>query len=110
MTILRKDGVSQLLIFSTKVFKTGKKVQKKRPPFTIYMFFHNKRFGYINLSSILRLDHVKNLFPDKLKNDELPSFLYSFGKTIRNKIINYKETLSFIDTYDNIRNGSGIVE
>ena len=74
------------------------------------MFFRNKGFGYINLSSILHLDNVKNLIPDKLKNDEPPSFLYSFGKTIRNKIINYKETASFIDTYDDIRNGSGIVE
>ena len=74
------------------------------------MFFRNKGFGYINLSSILHLDNVKNLIPDKLKNDEPPSFLYSFGKTIRNKIINYKETVSFIDTYDDIRNGSGIVE
>ena len=71
------------------------------------MFFRNKGFGYINLSSILHLD---NLIPDKLKNDEPPSFLYRFGKTIRNKIINYKETVSFIDTYDDIRNGSGIVE
>ena len=74
------------------------------------MFFRNKGFGYINLSSILHLDNVKNLISDKLKNDEPPSFLYRFGKTIRNKIINYKETVSFIDTYDDIRNGSGIVE
>ena len=96
--------------FLTKVFKTGKKVQKKRPPFTISVFFHNKGFGYINLSSTLHSDNVKNLIPDKLKIDEPPSFVYSLGETIRTKIINYKETVSSIYTYDDIRNGSDIVE
>ena len=74
----------------TKVFKTGKKVQKKRPPFTISVLFHNKGFGYIHLSSILDSDNVKNLVPDKWKIDEPNSFVYSLGKTIRKKIINYK--------------------
>ena len=74
------------------------------------MFFHSKGFDYINLSSILHLDIVKNLFPDKLKIDEPPSVVYSLGKTIRNKILNYKETVSSVDTNDDITNGTGIVE
>ena len=55
-------------IYLTEVFTTDKKVQKKRPPFTISVFFYNKGFYYINLSSILHLDIIKNLFLNKLKN------------------------------------------
>ena len=81
-------------IFLTKVFKTDKKVQNKRPPFLILVFFDNKGFDYINLSSILHLDNVKcNLFPVKLKTDKPASVVYSLGKTIRNKILNYKDTI-----------------
>ena len=94
----------------TKVFKTDKKVQKKRPPFAILVFLHNKGFKCINLSSVLHLRNVKNLFPDKLKIDELPSIVYSLSKTIRNKILNYKETVSSIDTNDETTYGNGIVE
>ena len=32
------------------------------------------------------------------------------GKIIRNKILNYKETVSSIDTNDNITYGTGIAE
>ena len=52
-------------IFLTKVFQTDKKVKKKLPPFAISVFFHNKRFEYINLGSILHLHIVKILFPKK---------------------------------------------
>ena len=65
---------------------------------------------YINRSLILHLDSVKNLCPDKLKIDEPPSVAYSLGETIRNKILNYKETGSSIDTNDDITYGIGIVE
>ena len=92
------------------MFTADKKVQKKRPPFGILVFFHSKGFDYINLSSILHLDIVKNLFPNKLKIDEPPSVVYSLGKTIRNKILNYKETVSSVDTNDDITYGTGIVE
>ena len=52
-------------IFVTKVFEADKRVQKKCAPFRIPVFFHNKGFDCINLSSILHLDNVKNFFPDK---------------------------------------------
>ena len=97
-------------IILTKVFTTDKKVQKKRPPFTISVFFHTKRFDYINLSSILHLDIVKNLFPNKLKIDEPPFVVYSLDKTIRNKILNHKETVSTIDRNDDTTYGTGTVE
>ena len=74
------------------------------------MFFHNRGFGYINLSSILHLGIVKNFFPNKLKIGEPPSFVYSLGKTMRNKILNYKEPISSIGTNDDITYGAGIIE
>ena len=92
----------------TKVFKTDKKVQEKCPPFAILVFFHNKGFDYIKLRSILHLDNVKNFFLNKLKIDVPPSV--SLCKTIRNKILNYKETVSSIDTNDVITKGTGIIE
>ena len=92
------------------MFKTDKKVQKKRPSFKISVFFNNKGLNYINLSSIFNLDSAKYLFSDKLKIDETPSVAYSLGKTIRNKILNYKKTVSSIDTNDNITYGIGVVE
>ena len=73
-------------------------------------FFHYKLFDYINLSSIPHLDIVKNLFPDKLKIDGPPSVVYSLGKTIRSKISNYKETVSFIDKNDGITYDTIIIE
>ena len=80
------------------MFKTDKKVQEKGPPFATSVFFHNKGFNYIKLCSILHLDNVKNFFLDKLKIDVPPSV--SLGKP--NKILNYKETVSSIDTNGNI--------
>ena len=74
------------------------------------MFFHNKGFNYKSLSSKRHLDIVKNLFPDKLKIDGPPSVVYSLDITKRNKILNYKETVSSIDTNDDITCGTGIVK
>ena len=85
-------------IFLNKLFKTEKKVQKKRPLFQISVFFHNKGLDYKNLSLILHLDNVKNHFPDKLKTDETSSVVYNLDKKIRNKILNYKDPVSSIDT------------
>ena len=72
--------VNYFFFFLNKVFKTDKKVQKKRPPFAISVFLHNKGFDYIKLSSIIHLDNVKNLFPDKLKIDELALLYIALAK------------------------------
>ena len=74
------------------------------------MFFHNKGFNYINLNSILHLGNAESLFPDKLKTDEPPSVVYSLGKTIRNNVLNYKETASSNDTNEDITDAADIVE
>ena len=50
------------------------------------MFFDNKGFNYINLSSILHLANVKDLFLEKLKIDEPPSLVYTLVKSISNKV------------------------
>ena len=94
----------------TKVLKTDKKLHKKRAPFTISVFFLNKVFDYISLSLILHLDNVKNLFPDKLNIDNPPYDVYSLGKTIRNKILNCKWTISSIDINDDLTYGTSMVE
>ena len=105
--ILRKDGGSSLLLILTKVFKTDK-VQKWHPPFPISVFVHNEGFNYINLWSILDIDNIKNLFPNKLKIGEPPSVVYSPFKEMRNKILNYKEIVSSVDTSDDKIYGTSI--
>ena len=92
------------------MLKTDKKLQKNCPPFAISLFFLNKVFDYISLSLILHLDNVKDLFPDKLNIDEPPSDVYNLGKTIRNKILNYKETISSIDANDDLTYRTNMVE
>ena len=92
------------------MFKTDKKIQKKRPSFATSVFFHNKGLGYISISSILHLENVNNLFPVKLKIDEPPAVVYSLRKTIRNEILNCKETVSSIDTKGDITYDTDIVE
>ena len=69
----------------------------------ISLFFLNKGFNQINLGLILYLDNIKNLFPYKLKIDGPASVLYNLDKTIRNKILSYKETVSPTDTNDNVQ-------
>ena len=75
-----------------------------------FWFFSITGCGYINPSSILHLDIAKILFPDKLKIHDPLSVVYSLGKTIRNKVLNYKETVSSIDTNVDITCGTGIVK
>ena len=96
--------------FLIKCLKQKKKYRKKHLLFTISVFFHRKGFDCINLGSILHLHNIKYLFPDRLKIDESASVVYSLGKTIRNRILNYKETVSFIDTNEDITYDIGIGE
>ena len=103
MLIVRKDGVIYLLIFfKLKCLQQTKRYRRSVLPLRFPFFFHNKRFDYINISSKLHLDIVKNLFPNKLEIDEPPSAVYSLGKTIRNKILNYKVPVSSTGTNEDI--------
>ena len=58
---------------------------------------------------MLHSDHMKNIFSDKLKIDKTPSVVYSLSKTVRKKK-NCKETVSSIDTNDDITYRTGIVK
>ena len=70
--------------FLTKVFKTEK--GREIRSLELLCFFDNKGFNYINLSSILHLANVKDLFLEKLKIDEPPSLVYTLVKSISNKV------------------------
>ena len=93
--------------FLTKIYK--KPETKKKPPKHILpIFFDNKGLEHIKLSSILHEDDVVDLLPIPLKNDEVPSVVYSLGTTIRNKIFNYKKTVNSLNTDDLESSGTGI--
>ena len=62
----------------------------------------------IRLNTILRNEDVKSKLPVKFRNDETPSIVYSLGSTIRNKILNYKDTVQNIDTNDSDTFGTGL--
>ena len=93
--------------FLTKVYKKPE-VKKKSPKHILPIFFDNKGLEHIKLSSILHDDDVVKLLPQSLQKDEVPSVVYSLGTTVRNKIFNYKETVSSINTDDLETHGTGI--
>jgi len=95
-------------VLFTKTFKKEEKKSKKRPDSILPIFFDNKGLEYIQLGSILRTESVRNTLPRQLIEKDPPSIVYSLGKTIRNKIFNYKDTISSIDINDHATYGTGI--
>ena len=93
--------------FFTKVYKKPPD-KKKAPKYILPLFFDNKGLEHIKLSSILHQKDVINLLPNALKQDEVPSIVYSLGPTIRSKVFNYKDTVSHIKTSDLETYGTGI--
>ena len=72
-----------------------------------FVNFVNKGFDYIQLSSILHEPLVVESLPDNLKNDDVPSIVYRLSNTVRNKILNYKQTVTDIDVTDFSTCGTG---
>ena len=65
--------------------------------------FRNKGLEHIRLASIFNLPECVNLLPEKLKcKDNNPVVVYKLGSTIRNKILNYKETVEEIFIEDEV--------
>ncbi len=96
-------------VYFTKVYKDDKqKKTKKSPKYILPIYFHNKGLEFIRLNKILRNDDVKATLPVQFQNDESPSIVYSLGNTIRNKILNYKDTVQNIDTNDVETFGTGL--
>ena len=96
-------------IYFTKVYKGNKTDNtKKTPKYILPLYFDNKGLEFIRLSNILRNEEVKAKLPEQFQNDETPSIVYSLSNTIRNKILNYKETVNNIDTNDEETFGTGL--
>ena len=73
------------------------KVKNKIPKYTCTVKFDSKALELIRLPRILNLLEVVFQLPDKLKNnDNNPTVTYQLSKTIRNKILNYKEAVNSI--------------
>ena len=73
------------------------------------MNFKNKGLDAIKLGNLFRREEVRSLLPDLLNDDEnLPAIVYSLEGTIRNKIFNYKQTVTDIDTNDLHTYGTGV--
>ena len=96
-------------IINTKRFKGEKEKEKRSPKFILPMTFRNKGLDAIKLGNFFRLEEVRSLLPSSLNTDEnLPAIVYSLEGTIRNKIFNYKQTVSDIDTNDPLTYGTGL--
>ena len=66
-------------------------VSKKSYHF-ISLLYVNKYMDTINMSQIMKKPELKYLFPVK-SDAAVPCVTYSYGNTIRNKIVNYKQTI-----------------
>ena len=68
----------------------------------------NKGLQFLRLSRILHEPDVKSKLPPDFCDDDSPSVVYSLSNTIRNKILNYKDTVSSIDINDLETFGTGL--
>ena len=71
--------------------------------------FRKKVLEVIHFNSILHENVVINCLPESLREDEIPSTVYSLSNTIRNKIFNYKNTVKNINTNNTRTYRTGVV-
>ena len=84
-------------IIDTKLYKSDKSKTKFIPNYICSLKFDNKSVESIHLSKIFRNPEVISLLPEELQKDEnIPVVTYILGSTIRNKILNYKDTVNSI--------------
>ena len=95
-------------IFFTKIYKESPKKVKSRPKYILPLFFENKGLQFLRLNNILHDEDVKSKLPAQFRDDEDPSVVYRLTSTIRNKILNYKDTVSNIDIHDADTFGTGL--
>ena len=60
------------------------------------------------MNNILHDADVKSKLPDQFRDDDSPAVVDSLTSTIRNKILNYKDTVSNIDINDMETYGTGL--
>ena len=66
-------------------------VKKKSSDF-LPVYYVNRLMDSIDINKILRKQNIVDLFP--IKSDAAtPTISFSYGKTIRSKVVNYKETI-----------------
>jgi len=76
---------------------------KDVPKILALSFFCNKGVELIDLNKIFKSKESVDLLPEKLKQpDHLPTVAYKLSPTIRNKILNYKETVQSIKVDDEV--------
>ena len=95
--------------FFTKIFKgEPPKKSKSRPKYILPLYFDNKGLQFLRLNRILHKPELKSKLPPEFRDDDSPSVVYSLSSTIRNKILNYKDTVSKIDINDMETFGTGL--
>ena len=95
--------------FFTKIFKEEPpKKLKSRPKYIFPIYFDNKGLQFLRLNRILHEPDVKSKLPPEFREDDSPSIVYSLSSTIRNKILNYKDTVSNIDINNVETFGTGL--
>ena len=95
--------------FFTKIFKEQPpKKSKPRPKYILPLYFENKGLQFLRMSNILHDADVKSKLPDQFRDDDSPAVVYSLTSTIRNKILNYKDTVKNIDINDKETYGTGL--
>ena len=84
-------------IIDTKLYQPSSLSKKHIPKHICNVRFDNKALESIRLPAILNLPEVVSKLPsDMREKEEIPVVTYSLTNTIRNKILNYKETVESI--------------
>ena len=92
-------------IIDTKLYKPDKQAKKikKGPNNICVVLYENKGIEDIHLSKILHENEIVNLLPDILQRKEnIPVVTHKLTSTIRNKILNYKDTIDSIHIDDEV--------
>ena len=89
-------------IIDTKLYKPITREGKKSPKNICKIYFSNKGMEDIRLTKILRSPDIVSLLPPQMQQeDDIPMVSYKLQPPIRNKIYNYKETVSSIHVDEN---------
>ena len=90
--------------------KSPSKKSRKKSKFICPIKYLNKGMDFIRIQQFFKSEDVINTLPEELQSEDPPSVVYSLGNTIRNKILNYKETVAGIDINDKHTFGTRIAE
>ena len=90
-------------IIDTKIFKPKQIPLKRAPKHICTVSFDNKGLEYIRLPKLLHDPEVVSKLPiDMQQKEDIPVVTYRLGGTIRNKVLNYKDTINSIFVDDEV--------